>query len=647
MDLLRRITGQAKQAAEPPVIRATLGTRPAAPPQAVAPTPAAAPVAAPATAGKLVLPRAMQVAVEPSAPGGLVCAPFLIESRDAFEAHGLHFGLLTQPGIPSSMRFTVHDSLEAKIIPVALSGRENTCLILVHSEYREGPEIDEVAAELKRRGWKLNPEYQLVVVDPTLLAITARGAPATGRLRAPAGKESSDLFEMFRAIVTWGHVNGAADIDFKFNRRRERSQIGFSIGGMWVYPVRHEMPSDLMRKMLSSVFQRGSGHAESILDLNIEQALNIELELDDAARTNVVLRWASMAADVYYSVTVRIVEQGGEGAVSLEGLGYLPQQLETLNRTMVGDGGAIVFAGRVNSGKSTTLDALLSGLDPTVKIVTIEDPVEKIRFSRICNTVARPLTGQSSTVLRSKLMTLKRTGFNALYLGEIRDHETAMAAQDCFQSGQRLFTTVHAPSAREIPSRLAGVGIERSVLASPGNLRLLVYQALVPKTCTCAFHLSELSSGGGDRAPYWKQYSERLQRLFDSDVGLVRVRNPHGCPLCTDHGIPELYGFKGRTAVCEMLEPDEEFCELISRADSVGMVHYLRALRGDTRFDDPQMRGKSALDCAVYKMLLGDLDPHSVESRFESFSTIEEKQAQHRARVLGGKLRQVEIVANA
>jgi type II secretory ATPase GspE/PulE/Tfp pilus assembly ATPase PilB-like protein len=195
------------------------------------------------------------------------------------------------------------------------------------------------------------------------------------------------------------------------------------------------------------------------------------------------------------------------------------------------------------------------------------------------------------------------------------------------ESGQKLYTTVHAGAAWKIPDRLAGQGIAipREVLGTPGNLNLLMYQALLPTNCKgCAIRLVDLVHGTDSQAAgYFRQYGERLRRLYGINLDGVCVRNPQGCEACSKPDMPELNGLKGRSAVCEMIEPDEEYSELVSKADGIGVVRYLQSLRGDNPFDSPVMAGKSALECAIYKATQGEIDPREIEQRFMSFERIE------------------------
>lgn len=558
----------------------------------------------------------------------------VLSSENEIIEERLFFSLLGEDGneIPKDKRIEIMPWLSDRIVPVVAIGKPATTIwLLVNKEYAESDELDDIARAVLAKGYHLHVDFQVIVMAETLLLAISRGNLGGKRMQkrreVESNQEKASLFKGFTDIITWAHEEGAADVDFRYHRREDRSKVGFSIGGKWVYPERYNLPSQMMVQMLGLAFQFGEGMSEASLDQNIEQQLRIYLDLPKL-NIKVMLRWASMAGDDVVAVTCRIIELNRKlETVSLDVLGYLESQKEMFNRVLNSDGGAVILSGVVNSGKSTTIATLMSMVPSTRKIVTIEDPVEFMIPGAIANTVARPLTGEESTMLASKLRTLKRTGFNDLLLGEIRDRETGAAAQDVFESGQKLYTTVHTGRAWMIPDRLAGqsIGIPREVLATPGNLRLLVNQSLIPKNCNhCHRPFTSLLNGSDSlENKRWYDYAERLKRLYDIDINRVRIRNPDGCEHCRRGDLKELYGFNGRTSASEMLEPDEAFCRLVAKGDNVGMLYYLDALRGDTRWDDPNMRGKSSMDCAVYKMAMGMIDPREIEPRYADFKTVE------------------------
>lgn len=555
---------------------------------------------------------------------------FVIETIDQLIDSRLEFKL-TSDGDDGEKTFDVAPFLRGKIVPVVRAGVRKVCWIFCLQRFTT-TEIDttrDVANQLRSRGYSLDRDFQLVVVADVFLQQIAEGKIKPNVLRmkreASSNPETSSLLRLFDDIINWGYKQGAADVDFIVHRRSEFSQVALNIDGKWVRPPRFRINTDMLLRCLSLAFQLGEGSVNQGLEVTQEQQLRIHRQMYDGS--HVMLRWASMAADNVYVVTTRIVRMSEGTVLSLDQLGYLDDHMAFIRRGIRSDGGAVIFSGVVNSGKSTSLAAMVACIPNTRKVITIEDPAEIFLPNAISNTVTRPLDGSNSPQLAAKLATLKRTGFNDFLLGEIRDSATGKAAQDVFESGQKIYTTVHGAAAWKIPDRLAGpaIGIPREALSSPGNLRLLVYQALLPTNCShCARPLSDLTQFGDsvDREEA-AELIKRLERLYRADLSKVTVRNHEGCPHCRREGMSELNGLKGRTTVAEMLEPDDEFCAIVSKADGVAMLQYLQRLRGDVPFDDPRMVGKSAMECAVYKMLQGGIDPREIEPRFSTFEQVE------------------------
>src|SRR5690606_6555634 len=106
-------------------------------------------------------------------------------------------------------------------------------------------------------------------------------------------------------------------------------------------------------------------------------------------------------------------------------------------------------------------------------------------------------------------------------------------------SGSSVYTTVHAGSAMLIPDRLASdfIAVPRDFLATPGVLKLLVCQALLPVLCPhCALAPADFIRQAG-RAR-WQYYAEAFKRLYDVDTSTLRFRSALGCPACQLRQLP-------------------------------------------------------------------------------------------------------------
>jgi type II secretory ATPase GspE/PulE/Tfp pilus assembly ATPase PilB-like protein len=530
---------------------------------------------------------------------------------------------------PAFVRALGHDfdlaALAGRLCPVAL--QDGTVAIFVLAAYVAGDQIDEVERMVLRRGHKLASPARYQLPAPLLLSV-ARGQLTVDTLRSRgavlADGHKSALAAAFHDMVAWGVRQGASDVHFNVHAHQVESEIRYTIGGSYVAPARfRQMPSATLIEMLAVAWMDVRGGNGAVFDPMAEQQGRIRIEVDGKP---VMLRWASLATDAGPSVCLRLLRLDTHiDDVTLAGLGYLDSHIRMLERARLSEGGAIVLAGVVGSGKSTTIAALMRTLPFERKVITLEDPVEYLIGNALQNTVGRNLDDGAGMVFDAKLKTIKRSAMNDLLIGEIRDAQTGRAFMDLAGSGVNLYTTTHAASAQMIPERLASdfIGVSRDFLAAPGVLKLLVYQALLPSLCThCALPLASLYRG--DSAGYWQAWAARFGRLYGVDLDGVRIRNPEGCARCLNTELPHLCGTRGRTVVAEMIEPahDDVFLDCVRTRDHLRLRRHLRG-KTVTAQHDADMNGKSAIDCAVYKAAAGIIDPRDIEPRFRSFETIE------------------------
>jgi type II secretory ATPase GspE/PulE/Tfp pilus assembly ATPase PilB-like protein len=512
-----------------------------------------------------------------------------------------------EPGFVESLsqRFDV-EALASRLCPVLLA--DQSVAIFALAEHVGSDQADALAQRIGACGYRMSAPARYVLAAPLLLAAARNqlaGKPGAGGA-APAPSRTA-LADAFNDMVDWGVRNGASDLHLNVCLREPVSEVRFTLAGRYVSPQRFErMPTNMLMDMLSVAWMDISGGNGAVFDPSAEQQGSMTRQVDGKT---VMLRWASLAADQGPSVCLRLLERDARSRVpGLEQLGYLPDQTEQIGRVMLSEGGVIIFSGTVGSGKSTSLASLICGLPAHRKVITIEDPVEYIIPGAIQNTVARNLDATAHQTYASKLRTLKRSAMTDVLLGEVRDEETGRALMDLAGSGVNVYTTVHAPSAAHIPQRLASdfIRVSRDFLATPGMLKLLVYQALLPVLCPhCARQASCLSDGDmhldGKRrtAKEWNAWLELIQSLYGDAGGTLRVRNAAGCSACHRPQLPELNGYAGRTVVADIVEP------AIAAHPGAGN----------------EMPRRGAMECAVLKAYAGEIDPRDIEARFHAFET--------------------------
>ena len=446
--------------------------------------------------------------------------------------------------------------------------------------------------------------------------------------------QKNSLYTSFRDIVAWGLSKDANDVDFVIDDTSPRSQLGFKIAGEYIRPKRYSVPTQIVKQMLGVAWQLTEGGDSAAFESKQEQQALMFLELpkDEANPTGarIRLRWSGMPNDRGTVITCRIQRLGETAKIkSVSDSGYLPNQVRQIHRASHSRGGMVVFAGTVGSGKTTTLANIISGLPDRRKIISIEDPVELDIQNTFQKTVPRDLlaTGPEAALV-SATRAIFRSALDDLFLGEIRDREMGLIARQVADSGHNVYTTTHAKSGLGIFDRFASpsIGIPRDVLATPGFVKLLAFQALLPVTCphcgrTPEDHAAALDLKG-DLLGEHKRYFERLEGLYGISANSYRLRNPDGCSECCMEELPELNGLLGRTVVAEIIEPDEQLLLYVRDSKNIEAFRYWRSL-SDGVFTSEDMLGKTAMECAVYKAAKGLIDPRDIEAYFKSFETVE------------------------
>lgn len=506
------------------------------------------------------------------------------------------------------------ESLADRLVPVQLE--DQSVAIFSQAAYVGSDQADELVRRVLSAGHTLASPERYVLARSLLLAlvrgqITAEslgGVPGNG----PANSRPA-LAAAFHDLVEWGVRHGASDIHLNVHLAEPKSEVNYTISGRYVAPECFRgMPTSTLLDMLSVAWMDIRGGNGSVFDPMREQQGSLALHVDGKP---LLLRWSSMAADVGPSVCLRLLSRSMRAcSADLDSLGYMHDQLAQIRRAMISESGAVIFSGTVGSGKSTSLAALVSGLPSHRKVITLEDPVEYLIPGAIQNTLVRNLDTCAHDVFAAKLRSLRRSAMSDVLLGEIRDIETGRAFMDLVGSGVNVYSTVHAPSAAMIPVRLSSgfIAVPADFLATAGVLRLLVFQALLPRLCDeCALPVlgSEARLVAGDegvRGLTWQAWLELVRQLYGRTLCKVRMRNPEGCQACRQDGLSDLYGYSGRTVAAEIIEP---------------------ALS----WSPP----RSAMESAVLKALDGQVDLRDVEARFHAFET-EKMMRVARKRAAGG-----------
>lgn len=240
------------------------------------------------------------------------------------------------------------------------------------------------------------------------------------------------------------------------------------------------------------------------------------------------------------NIVLRVLDRQ-KGIMPIEWLGYTEEARATLRLMMARPEGIILITGPTGSGKTTTLYSMLNDLNAEgVNIMTLEDPVE----------YPMPMIRQTSVNEAVKLdfangiRSIMRQDPDIILVGEIRDEDTADMAFRAAMTGHQVYSTLHTNSAIGAVPRLLDIGVLPDIMA--GNIIGVIAQRLIRKLCTeCK---EAYAATGVDKT--------LLGCGADEEITIYR---PKGCHHC-DH-----QGYKGRSAVLEILRMDADIDELIAR----------------------------------------------------------------------------------
>ncbi len=199
--------------------------------------------------------------------------------------------------------------------------------------------------------------------------------------------------------------------------------------------------------------------------------------------------------------------------------------------------GLILVTGPTGSGKSTTLYTALKELNkPSVNIITVEDPVE----SPVNDINQVQTNSQVGLDFSSALRSILRHDPDIIFIGEIRDGETAQIAVRSSITGHLVLSTLHTNDAISAVMRLCDMGIEKFLVAS--SLSGVVAQRLLKRVCPecCEDHA----------------LTEEEAQVAGLPVGTV-TKVGRGCMSCGNTG------YSGRIAIYEFVTVTKELREAI------------------------------------------------------------------------------------
>ena len=357
--------------------------------------------------------------------------------------------------------------------------------------------------------------------------------------------EEASIVKFVNQIIAEADRQGATDIHIEPQETELR--IRYRIDGM-LHKV--DVPPQLNR-LKSAIISRIKVMANlDIAEKRLPMDGRIGIRI---AGQDIDIRVSTMPAAYGESISLRLLAKSGS-FVKMQDLGFNDRDYAVVNKIIHRPNGIFLVTGPTGSGKSTSLYSFLSEVNKIdVRIMTAEDPIE-YHMAGINQVQMQSEIGMTfARALRAFL----RQDPDIIMVGEIRDRETAEIAINASLTGHMVFSTLHTNDAAGAFPRLIDMGVEPFLIASA--VAGVMGQRLCRRLCPDCRREVPLDM---------KYYT--LSTPPEKDT----VFEPCGCDRCTRTG------YKGRRALFEVLDVDEEIEGAIVRRENATQIRNLSLSKG-------------------------------------------------------------------
>ena len=352
----------------------------------------------------------------------------------------------------------------------------------------------------------------------------------------------SALINLVEGALVEGVRKGASDIHF-VPKSGNRTEILIRIDGN-LQPW-HVQENTLPEAVIAVVKDRSKGMDR--FERERAQDGFIQREIDNHIirfRVSVLPTVGTELKNKFESVVIRILDDR-KVIKDLDKLGLTGYAKTSFQKAINQPQGMVILTGPTGSGKSTTLvAALYQVIDPTVNVLTVEDPVEYVIEG------ARQLKIGYKMNFEQAIRSILRHDPDIVLVGEMRDRETADIAIKLANTGHLTFSTLHTNDASSAVARLYKMGIEPFLIAYAINI--IVAQRLIRRLCPdCKRRVvnfdEDIMKAAGLNIAEWRNY---------------KIYEARGCDKCNKSG------YKGRIAIHEALYFTKDIRQMIVRSGS-------------------------------------------------------------------------------
>lgn len=377
-------------------------------------------------------------------------------------------------------------------------------------------------------------EHDIALVDTR--GTTVHAASADG-VEAGRDTEAAESIRLFRLLLLACFRARATDLHLE--PRVDRSVVRLRVDGYMVTAV--ELAPHIAKRVL--------GVIKILCQIDTTQKVIVQ---DGHFSVQVKGRRVdyriSLTPSVHGQKLVIRVLDSSNAPSRLHELGLVPWMYDRLRLIATKDAGMLLACGPTGSGKTTTLYSCLREIDVEQRnAITIEDPVEYHLEGCTQIPIDHKQGNSFATILRSVL----RQDPDVIFVGEIRDIETANVAMQAAMTGHLVYSTVHAKDSIGAIFRLLDLGVESYLVANATNL--IIAQRLVRLLC-------ENCRKGMVPTP------AQTMRMGRAIEGVPRIYMPQGCTICLGTG------FVGRRALFELLEFNDQLRDIVLKKPTIGEI---------------------------------------------------------------------------
>ena len=363
------------------------------------------------------------------------------------------------------------------------------------------------------------PEKPFEASDISLVDMRGQIVHQAAEMGGDDDDDASESIRVFRLVLLTALRSRASDVHVE--PRMDRATIRLRVDGMMV--LASELPLDLLRRLL--------GMVKILCQIDTSQKSQVQDgHFSITTKGKRVDFRVSLTPAVHGQKLVLRVLDTSNSPTRLHELGVLPWMYEKLRTMASRDSGMVLACGPTGSGKTTTLYSCLREIDvETRNAITIEDPVEY--YLEGCTQI--PIDHKQGNTFANILRSVLRQDPDVIFVGEIRDIETAQVAMQAAMTGHLVYSTVHSRDSMGAIFRLLDLGVESYLVANAINL--IVAQRLCRSLCLNCRKAVRLTS-------------QQLLKMGRAADGMPSIYAPLGCGSCLGTG------YRGRRALLELLE---------------------------------------------------------------------------------------------